>query len=474
MAEPPPGENPVERRGSCGSPSSRLDMEEELLAAATTERCLSDGLRPLREEEDEAFSVVPPSSLARSTPLQASPSPSLPSSRQRPRTGEVRAAADPGVVLRCEQLAEEWHFDEASHAAKVEGLESHCRALKVREAAAQSRARAIDRDAAQRTEGVLHAAEAEEQERARRLADMRAELVELQHQEEQRREDCRQEVADLERQIQAERARCRGIEEALRDEPQSQARARRSLEELQDAEDAEMREKAEQIRGHRARAQREVMEVQRVAQERVREIERRMHADLAALKHELDEVLRQSQGVIQVAVQDRRQTRAAAQVEVSKVDRKILQGLTGTHRQALELRDEAVEQAREVQARDFALEALLHEHTDAALSSLGCATDEKKQAAMLEHAHKQRTAMAVKTLGETFPRSTQYQLNLDKKTRSAVLAAAAYAVVPGGKEADPVPVGATPWQTRTRLQAGDEGRSYEDVFAQIIARGQPA
>lgn len=452
-------------------------MEEQYLAETTTGLCVGavlDELGDEYEDDEDAFSVSPTSLPRSSPPPAATPphsSPAKRAGRASAESGAAAPAADGGVVLKCERQAEEWHFDETAHAAKVAQLKYHCTELKDREARARSRVLAADQDAEDHVQRVLSSAEQEEQERARRLADLRAELVELRDQEEQLREDCQQEVVRLEREVEAERAhRCR-VEEELRREPRNQAAAKQRVEELQDAEYQQAREKDEQIRKQRASAHREVLEVQRAAQEQARDIERRMQLDLAIIKRELDEVLCQAQGAVQVAVQDRRKTQEASAGEVSKVDRQILQSLNGTHKQLLELQDSALQQAKEVQARDLALEALLYDHTDAALASLGCAGDEKRQANMLEHEHRQRTSIAVKALGETFPRSTQYQLHLDKKTRSAVLAASAYAVVSGSKEMDSAPAsaGGSPWQTRSRLQAGDEGRSYGEVFAELAA-----
>jgi len=431
----------------------------------------------LENNGDEAQTVAAslPSSTPRPPATPLGPA-RRPPGRVTPQRGAARGLASTGgsredtpVVLRCEQLAEEWHFDEASHALGVDQLRSHCRALKEREAAARKRAQLAEEQAEDEIQKVLRGAEEGEVQRARQLAGLRSELVEVQHREEQLREDCQHQLAAVQRKIEAERDRRRRLEEALREEPRRAAEAARHLQEVQDAEYEQLRHKDNQLRTHRAAAQREVLEVQRAAEQQVRDVEQRMHLDLAVMQRELDELLQQAQYSVQCTVQDRRHVHATAEGDVRTVDRQVLQGLTATHREAQRLQDDAVEQVKEVQARDFALESLLHKHTGEALASLGCSAEEKRQAALLEHEHRQRNAAAVKALGETFPRSTQYQLHLDKKTRSAVLAASAYAVVAGPSAGDGVPVGATPWQTRTRLQAGDEGRSYQDVLAELAA-----
>merc|ERR1712060_857670 len=99
-----------------------------------------------------------------------------------------------------------------------------------------------------------------------------------------------------------------------------------------------------------------------------------------------------------------------------------MDALRSTHQETRRVNDEGLEITTEIQARDFALEALIREQTSAAVVAIGCATDEKHQAARLEHEHRLRRGSAVNALGNHFPRSTQYQLHYDKTSKPALAA----------------------------------------------------
>jgi len=449
------------------------------LADLAAQRCVGAALHGLREEDDGEALTVAAESLAASSPPPPPTPAGLAQSRgqavQHPQEAAANAAGasreqtvggvhSAPVVLRRERLAEEWHFDEDSHAAKVEDLKSQCLALRDREAAARKRAQHAEHDAVEHAQTVLLSVEEQEQELARRLSARRSELAEVRLREEDLRATCGRRVPELERKAQAERSRRAGLEAELREEPQQLAKAKQHIAKVAELEVEHMREKDRQIRAHRADAQREILELQRAADGQAWSMEQRMRQDLALLQRELDEVLRRTRGSVSAEIQHRWQEQVAAADHVSTIDCQILHGLNATHKEALDMQDGVASATREVQARDFALEALVHQHTGAALASLGCATDEKRQAAMLEHQHRQHCGAAVKALGETFPRSTQYQLHLDKKTRSAVLAASAFHVVVGSGHGDLAAADEPYWETRSRLQAGDAGRSYDDVF----------
>jgi len=456
-----------------------LDSEEQF-AGVTTQHCVGAALSELRAEEREECEECEAITVASSPPSDSPQPPATPlvqpGSPQRSVVQNVAVQLDgiaarqahagnreEPVVLRCERLAEEWHFDEKSHAAKVGDLRSQCKDSKEREAKARERAQQRVLDAEERVKAVLKATEEEEVQRARKLAQLRAELVDVQDAAEQLREDGDLQVAGVEREIGAERRHRDRLEGELRDEPKQAAAARRFEEEVQDREREQMQERDRQIRDHRAEVQREVMRAQREAGERVRRIELQFHQDLAELQRQLDEVLKRTRSCVSEEVGHRRTEQVVADTEVRGVDCQIKQHLDSTHVQALEMQDEAVRQVKESQARDFALEALLHEQTNAAMSSLDCAADEKHKAVLLEHEHRHRSVAAAKALGDTFPRSTQYQMHLSAKTRSA-LAASAYAVVAGGRGTGAEAGTAASWQQSTRMLPGDEGHGYADVF----------
>jgi len=338
----------------------------------------------------------------------------------------------PLVVLRCEDRAEEWHYDEVSHAAAVQALDDRHRVLREREAAAHERAKSVEREAEAQTEALLEAAKEEDLRLAGSLSRMRGELLEAQEVTEQLKEDCELQVAEAQKAILAEQERRKALEAELLMERRQAEEARRRINEIEKNELHLMREKERRINEKRTATQREIVEVQNVAEEEVRGQERRLQQDLKVLQKQLDEALAQAKVSVEGEVQRRQEALTTADLDISGVDRRIREKLGATHEEILDLHENAVAKAQDAQARDFALEALLREEADAAMAAVGCASDEKKQAAMLERENRQRSQAAVKALGETFPRSTQYQLHFDKKTRSS-LATSARSVVPGAE-----------------------------------------
>jgi len=289
------------------------------------------------------------------------------------------------------------------------------------------------------------------------------------------RQDCDKQVSDLEREIRAERARREQLQKLMRDELQQTSQAKSRIQQLEDEERESLRQKEARIRECRAKGHREVLRLHREAEDKTRVVQQQMRDQVAELQQLLDKALKSTRDYVGGEIQQRYELREAAQRDVSDVDRTIMQGLNNTHRQAHDMTDATLQQVKEVQARDFALERLLHEHSNDAFTTLGCALDEKRQAGLLESEYRQRAGVAVKAFGEKFPRSTQYQLHVDNKSRSAALAASAYAVVSsrGNDSLDLVAIAESPYGTvRSRLQPGDEGRSYTDVLEQLEGQNE--
>lgn len=387
-----------------------------------------------------------------------------------PSKAQPDGSVDAPVVLRCEQLAEEWHFDESLHNVKVDSLQDQCQGLRDREAKAKEQARCCNADAEKRIEQSLQAIEWEDLQRSKSLSDMRLQMEQVRDEEEDLRQDCEKQVADLEREIKAERAKREQLQKLMKDELQQTAQAKSRIEHLEDQERESLRQKDAEIRECRAKGHREVLRLHQEAEEKTRATQQQMRDQVAELQRLLDQTLKKTRDCVGGEIQQRHELQEAAQRDVSEVDRKIMQGLSNTQRQVHDMSDETLQQIQEVQARDFALERLLHEHSNDAFTTLGCSLDEKRQAGLLESEYRQRAGAAVKAFGEKFPKSTQYQLHIDKKSRSAALAASAYAVVSsrGNDSLDPAAVADSPYGTaRSRLQIGDEGLSYADVFKQL-------
>jgi len=194
------------------------------------------------------------------------------------------------VVLRYEDRAEEWHFDEAVHNMAVQELKTHGKALKDRHAAANDRAAREARASEEEASGKLNAVSAEEQEIARELAGLREEFLNMCEATEQLRRDCDQEVAVLEREASAERERTVALEADLLAERQSRVRGKQRIQEIEDREIELMRAKQEQISKHRADAQSEIMKIQRVTDDEVHARERSAHEEVDLIQKRIDAV----------------------------------------------------------------------------------------------------------------------------------------------------------------------------------------
>jgi len=390
-----------------------------------------------------------------------------------PPTAQPNGSADAAVVLRCEQLAEEWHFDESLHNVKVDSLKERCRGLREKEAKAQEQARRCETDAEKHIEQLLQGIEREDLQRSKNLSDMRVQMEQARDEEEDLRQACNKQVADIEREIRAERVRREQLQKLMRDELQQKAQAKSRIEYLEDQEHTSLHEKESRIRECRAEGRQEVLRLQREAEEKTRAVQQQTRDRIAELQQLLDKALKKRQDYVGGEIQQRHELQAAAQRDLSEVDRMIMQGLSNTHRQTHDMIDATLQRVTEVQARDFALERLLHEHSSDAFTALGCALDEKRQAGLLESKYRQRAEAAVKTFGEKFPRSSQYQLHIDKKSRSAALAASAYAVV-SSRGNDSLDLAASAdslhGAAQSRLQPGAEELSITDVFKQLEAQ----
>lgn len=328
------------------------------------------------------------------------------------------------VVLRSEDKAEEWHFDEASHAACVDAVKDKCRALKEREMHARELACHQQREADDHTKEVLARVEKQEQEHATELSNLRGELLETQESMEELLEDYRQQEAALEREIAAERRHRLGLEAELRDERKQPDAARKRIMEIENDTTVALREHDQRIREHRKEANREMTEIRNTTEEKVLQMLEKFREDRAALQQQLNEVLHETHKTVGAEIENRWEISKCADADVAVVDNQVRQGLSTTHRTVFDLQDDAHKQVRDIQAHDFALESLLQEHADAALTALMCATEEKHQAKMVEKEHKRRNNAAVKALGATFPRSTQYQLHPERKAKSTLMLSA--------------------------------------------------
>jgi len=328
------------------------------------------------------------------------------------------------LVLRCEEKAEEWHFDDDVHAAKLEALRKECARYRERERVARERDKVVRQEGEARVAEILAAAHEGDLKDGCELSRMRTEMLELEDERERIEEETGVQVAELDRLMAAEAARRVQLEDEIRAE-RAQAPSFKAREAASEDEEAKaVRELDGQLRQSRADVQSEVLSVQRDANERVRRIEVRLREDIVAVQAEIDQVLRETRGAVGATLAERQRTCASTERRRADVDAELRVKLGEAHSKVMNTRERSLQKVKEAQVRDLAMEAHLRETAEAAFRAAGCAEEEARRAAHYEHKNRLRTVEATMALGETFPRSTQYSLTLDGRTRSALKATA--------------------------------------------------
>lgn len=383
-----------------------------------------------------------------------------------PPAGAVAAAAGPALppratpkplpgeplVLRCEEKAEEWHFDEAAFAAKLEKLRAETDSFRAQEAAARARAQSVKEQAERHVSDTLSSAHEGDLKWGAGASRMRSEIMEQETATEALLEATQEKLAEIGRQTQAERKSRRELEAKLKEERQQAEVAKRRLAELEDEERSAMAAIAERMRARRTETQEEIAEVQRSTEEAIRLLEAQLRRDIKAVRVEIDQARLEGRGAMDVHIHDRYDNLDSADVHVaSRVDRQVREDLAHTHSQVKDTRDETIQMVKEVQVRDFALEALMRSTIDDATNQLGCAEHEARQAATYDMHSKQKARLATKVLGDIFPRSTQFAHKMQVYSRPNALAASGLNMVATPR----APAGLTPCDSPQRfLTAG--------------------
>jgi hypothetical protein len=314
----------------------------------------------------------------------------LESDRLDGRIGTRQCEAE--VVLLSEGRAEEWHFDAESHHARIEEQKAISRKCRESEAMARQQKQAAHVEAEQRTDALLEDLCEEDKLRARMLASLRGELVEAEFAAEEARAECEAQIAEIKAQIAAQRVDRAALEELINEEKSSKEQACRRCAEIEDEEMDLIRRKDQLISSIQQETKQEILKLQRSGDEQVRAMESRMRDELQVLRHRQDLLLRETKSSAQQQVDRRRELMREADIAVREVDDSIRLELMLTHQATLDMQKQTFCRMEEIQRRDFAHDAQLHEHMNCAFAAVHCASQELALAKATEEEHKQRRA----------------------------------------------------------------------------------
>jgi len=332
---------------------------------------------------------------------------------------DSRGPSPSEVVLRHEDRAEEWHFDEAVHQSRLVEHRELSVAFKERERQAKSRQNQHSEEHEEEIAKLLAVAEADERRCALELAGLREELVESQHQIEDMEEDCEQQVKALEHEMRAERQKRAALEEELLKAKLSVEQATLHIAEIEDREGQLMRLKRTKMSENRSACHRQCLEVQRSGEREIQEIGRGLREEVGAIQGEIDKKKKENKLGVDSWVKRRREVSAETEKLITEtVDTKVCQALASVQLQVLETRETSLDKIKEVQARDSEQEAILSQRIGAALVSVDCSVQERDQIALLEKYHKKQLEMATGILGCSLPANRHNNLQDSRRVRN--------------------------------------------------------
>lgn len=324
------------------------------------------------------------------------------------------------VVLRCEDRAEEWHFDEAVHKSRIIEHRGLSQAFKERERQAKARHAKDQEEYEQRVAEILAAVEAEERKAATELAGLREQLVEAKHDIDELEEDCEAQVVATEEKARAEREKRIALEQELEKEKRSVERATQHITEIEDREGELMRLKRSRMVENRNACQRQLLELQRSGEREIQEIGKGLREEIELIQTHIDQKMAETQRGCDSWVRRRRDVAAETEKHIIEtVDTKVRQSLAEVQMQALDAREESFMQIQDVQERDFQQEAFLRERIDAALTSVDCSMSEQRDSISLEKKHKEQMTDTTDILGYRLP-NNQYALHDSRRMKSAL------------------------------------------------------
>jgi len=314
---------------------------------------------------------------------------------------DSRGPSPTEVVLLHEDRAEEWHYDEAIHKARLMEHRALSVAFKERERQAKVTLGQQDDEHQQQIANLLATAEAEERRCGLELAGLREEFVEAKHQIAELEELCEQDVRDLEEQMRSERQRRAALEQDLAKERLSVERATGDIAAIEDREGEMMRMKRTRMAENRSACQRQCLDVQRSGEREIQELSRGLREEVDAIQIQIDQKKKENKLGVNSWVKRRCDFRDETEKQIIQtVDSKVTQGLASVQMQALETREASLEKIKEVQVRDFEKEAILTQHITAAFVSVGCSVQERDQIPLFERQQKKQLEAATEILLE--------------------------------------------------------------------------
>mmetsp|Transcript_2178 Transcript_2178/g.4621 ORF Transcript_2178/g.4621 Transcript_2178/m.4621 type:complete len:357 (-) Transcript_2178:22-1092(-) len=328
------------------------------------------------------------------------------------------------LVLRKEDLAEEWHFDEVALSQKIQALKEEGDTYLEREKATRAFIDQTKKDCERSCEEVLQKASDNDRADAKDVSRLRTEVLNLQDDQEQIETSTAEEIADIDRRIVAEAARREALRRDLAlargEVPGYQAR----VEEIEASEVKVLQELDKSLTDKRAQIQAEVYRINRASHEQVLEIEKRLEQDLLAVHEEIASAWKKEYNSIEDALGQRQVLYQEAGCNQDSVDREVRTKLDETHTAMMNHRADFLKQVSSTAKTDFAREAALRETLELAYVGERCAAEEAHRAAHYELKNHERVGQMVSALGSKFHRSTQYSFNLDSRARTTLKASA--------------------------------------------------
>lgn len=319
-------------------------------------------------------------------------------------TGVEAAKLGEGTVaLLCEDRAEEWHFDEGTHAERISCFEEQRAEHQRRVHLAKEAVARAKREAFEHASKVCGDVEECDRARGSELSKVREELVDLYEQMELAREDCERRLLEMDREAQAHREDRSQLETDLSVERRKLESVRHRIAEYEEDERLQIRAKDEALASIRSQTQQDVVAHQRSAEERVRDIEARARDWIQDIELEIVAELKLTRETVQTEVRLRGDFVGKARSASTAVDATVIAELDRTKDKVVDLQKQSLAEISVIQARDFAKEHLLKDHVDAASHACGCADEEHHRAAAWEYDIEHLRLEALRPAGTRLP-----------------------------------------------------------------------
>lgn len=323
------------------------------------------------------------------------------------------------VVLRYEDRAEEWHFDEGIHKSQLLEHRSLSEALRERERKAREQQAKDVEDHERRIAALLATAEAEERKCALEVAGLREELIDAEDCTGCDEEETVRKVVALDQEMRAERERRAALEQEMAAVHEEVVKATQQITEIQDHEEEQMRKKRTRMAERRVESKRECAETQREADLQIQAIGKRTREEIDRISQLITEKMKETQSMCDVEVQNRRNVARDTEVHVKlAVDSKVDAGLADVQMKIMEEREQSLMQIKDLQVLNHQQEDFLRKRMDDAFESVQTSIRERDEIAMLEKYHKRQLESAFDILGCSLPGNRHSLTNKSRSLRN--------------------------------------------------------